>query len=150
MTAQYIEAPSKEAPRYRSVFLAGGITNCPDWQKNVTQALERFEVTVLNPRRRKYPEEREALREQIEWEYERLRNAHLVSFWFSSGSVNPITLFELGSALEREVPLVVGTHFQYERKRDLEIQVSLRRPEIKIHESLEDFIGGIKTALHVA
>ena len=41
-----------------SVFLAGGITDCPDWQSEVIKYLRRYEINnkldlvVYNPRRK--------------------------------------------------------------------------------------------------
>lgn len=40
-----------------SVFLAGGITNCPQWQQEVIDRLQGYEIecTILNPRRANFP-----------------------------------------------------------------------------------------------
>ena len=38
--AQIITAPSIELPKFTSVFLAGGITNCKEWQEEVIEKLE--------------------------------------------------------------------------------------------------------------
>lgn len=147
---QYIEAPSEETAKFKTLFLAGGITHCPDWQEEVVKKLKDFDITIFNPRRAVYPEEEDPIREQIKWEYERLRSADLVSFWFSSGSLNPITLLELGAALERDVPLVVGVHPAYERHLDVKIQVALRQPLLKIHRSVNELVEEIKAKLDLA
>ena len=40
-------------------------------------------------------------------------------------------------------PLIVGVHPDYVRKKDIEIQTSLARPEIQIVYNLDDVINGI-------
>lgn len=47
--AQIITAPHFEIPKFTSVFLAGGITNCKEWQKAVIKELEFDNVTLFNP-----------------------------------------------------------------------------------------------------
>ena len=57
MSYQYIEAPSDEpAKNDESIFLAGGISNCPDWQKEVAEEFEKDldRLTVYNPRRKNF------------------------------------------------------------------------------------------------
>lgn len=135
---QYIEAISNEEAKFKTVFLAGGISNCPDWQKQVTEALSDLDITIYNPRRKNFdienPQETE---KQITWEYERLRKADFIIFHFSSATLNPITLFEYGGALERNKPLFVNIHPEYKRKTDIEIQTKLHRPEIQITYTIE-------------
>ena len=140
---QEIKAPDREPPKFKGVFLAGGITNCPDWQSEVVKRLDAQELTVFNPRREAFPGDLRGEEEQVSWEFERLRSADLVSFWFDKGSLDPITLFELGSALERPGAVIVGIDPDYARKVDLDIQIRLRRPEVLIVSSLDDVTGGI-------
>lgn len=137
---QYIEATQIRHFVYPSVFLAGGITNCPDWQAEMRHLLRENDITVVNPRRADFPiGDPNAALEQIEWEYDHLRKVELISFWFSVGSLNPIVLFELGAALERDnVKVVVGCHPDYERRQDVEIQTELRRHRIGIVYSLPE------------
>ncbi len=150
---QYIEAVSEEAARYKSVFLAGGITNCADWQKAVVDKLSDLEVTVYNPRRANYPmDDPAAAAAQITWEYDRLHKADTVSFWFSKETLNPITLFELGAALERSKPfgdtqgkpVVIGVDPEYQRKQDVEVQTKLIRPDITVCYSVEELAEQIR------
>jgi hypothetical protein len=143
-TIQYIESPSREKAEKPTLFLGGGITNCPDWQNEILNKLDSkgLDIAVFNPRRKNYSkEDPNAEMEQISWEYSRLREAQVLLFWFSSGSENPIVLFELGSALERNVSVIVGVDPNYSRKRDVEIQVGLRNKNIKIAHSLDDLLN---------
>ncbi|MBT4446489.1 hypothetical protein HOC96_04540, partial [archaeon] len=56
---EYIEAPTKyqgnTGTGMKSIFLAGGITNCYDWQSDICDLLQNEEVTLLNPRRKRFP-----------------------------------------------------------------------------------------------
>lgn len=65
---QYIEAPSGKKPLFKSIFLAGGISHCPDWQKYIAGKLNDLDITVFNPRRNVFPKEKKAIRAQIRWE----------------------------------------------------------------------------------
>jgi hypothetical protein len=142
---QYIEAPSHEKAKFKSVFLGGGITNCPDWQSYVVNKLKDEKITIFNPHRKNFPiNDPDASERQIRWEYQKLRNAYINSFWFPEESLCPIALFELGGALERNKPIAVGTDPAYLRRIDIEIQVALRRPEIKIRYSLDGLVDEIK------
>lgn len=136
---QYIEAPSDEVAAFPSVFLAGGITNCPDWQAELVEHLRPHAISIFNPRRKNFPmDDPSAADEQIRWEYQRLQEAHIHAFWFSRGSDNPIVLYEYGFALGRNVTLpLVGVDSQYRRRQDVYIQTKLARPNVDIVESLD-------------
>lgn len=139
----YLEAPQQLDPaRERPfIFFAGGITGCPDWQATLRERLQRDAVpgTILNPRRATFDvNDPTASQVQIEWEYAMLRQAHVISFWFSKETLNPIVLFELGAALERvswqrycDEPaqqLVIGIEPGYARTQDVQIQTRLALP----------------------
>jgi hypothetical protein len=142
---RYIECPEVYEGDERSLFLAGGISNCPLWQLNLAKLLEDTDLTILNPRRKHFPTENPNLEEeQIAWEYDHLRKASAVSFWFPRETVCPITLYELGKISMTRKPLFLGVHPDYSRKRDVEIQTRLVRPEIKIVYSLEDLAEQIR------
>jgi len=55
MNPEYVEAPQWASEEvwtdYKSVFLAGGITDAPDWQKQMRKLLTQNRVAVVNPRR---------------------------------------------------------------------------------------------------
>lgn len=146
---QYIEAPDPSKPLFKSVFLAGGISNCPDWQKVMVEALKDLDVSLYNPRRAQYDTLNPLLaEEQITWEYERLHTADLISFWFAEGSLNPIVLFEFGAALERKTPIVVGADPGYPRAQDVHIQAMLRRSDLIIHSSLQELVKAVRVHIH--
>ncbi len=125
-----------------SLFVAGGISNCPEWQKELSAMLEDVDnLTLINPRRSEYDTTNIDLEEeQIKWEYEHLAKADGFIFWFPKETLCPITLFELGKVTGLHPvstkPLFVGTHHDYERKRDIRWQMLLVRPEVHVIHSL--------------
>lgn len=142
---KYIEAPAEYLGNERSLFLAGGITGCPDWQAELTDLLKNEEIVLLNPRRTNFPmHDINAAKEQIEWEHTYLQKADAISFWFSKETLCPITLYELGINLARGKLLFIGVHPEYARKQDIEIQTRLERPEIEIVYDLHLLSNKIK------
>lgn len=137
-----ITSPIKSEPEASNrLFLAGGITNCPDWQSKLIGLLEHEQdLIIYNPRRENFPiHDPNAAQEQIKWEYDRLKAADIISFWFSSGSLNPIVLYELGmwgnSRWDKQI--FVGVDDTYQRKSDVVIQTKLARPQVDVVDSLE-------------
>lgn len=129
---KYIESPEKYYTGKVSLFLAGGITSCPDWQKEMVELLKDLDIVIYNPRRENFPiEDPNAAYEQIEWEFETLDRVDMILFWFSRGSLNPIVLFEYGKWLmntrnkENYKPIFVGIDPEYKRRKDVEIQTQL-------------------------
>jgi hypothetical protein len=132
------------------VFLAGGITGCPDWQTDIVKALEIMpdNLVLFSPRRKDFPiHDPSAARAQIQWEFDKLREASLISFWFPKETPNPIVLFELGCWSASTKPIIVGVHPQYARRQDVEIQMSLARPRLKVVYSVEEVAKEIKSYL---
>jgi hypothetical protein len=121
-----------------SVFLAGGITNCPDWQSEMCGLLSSVPLTLFNPRRKSFDvTDPLASERQIAWEYIHLRRADAVSFWFPSETLCPIVLFELGAQLAiGGRPIFIGVHPGYQRRADVLIQTRLSRPDIVVVDSL--------------
>lgn len=116
----------------RSIFLAGGISNCYDWQEGVAVKIASAveDAVIYNPRRDNFDMSayEEVSRQQIIWEYHALRLSSVNLFWFPSETLCPITLLEYGSAMERLSPgaLMCGTHPDYSRRFDVKMQNELR------------------------
>ena len=142
----YIEAPSNEAwYDKKSVFLAGGITDCPQWQAELVKMLANSDLVLLNPRRENFPiDDPSAAKTQIQWEYEHLRDADAISFWFCKDTLCPIVLYELGAWSMTEKPIFVGVEEGYARRQDVEIQTALVRPDVQIESSLEMLADSIR------
>jgi len=113
---KYIEAPNYSLDIARldpdnCLFLAGSITGAHDWQKEM--AFKKYEINifglkasfiecfnVFNPRRVDFDaSDPNVEKEQITWEYHCIHHCHHILFWFAPETLAPITLFELGSAL---------------------------------------------------
>lgn len=141
---KYIQAPDEYEGDDTSLFLAGGITNCPDWHKEVVESLKDLPITIFNPRRGVYLEDLGHEEKQVSWEFKYLHKASAISFWFPKETLNPITLFELGSWINSDKKIFIGMHPDYEKKNNIIIQTRLARPEIEIVYSLEDLTNQIK------
>jgi hypothetical protein len=123
----------------RSVFVAGGISNCPDWQADIIADLveKSLNADLFNPRREDYPEEEAEAIRQIEWEFHALNKADAVLFWFPKETLCPITLLELGRFTHDTKTIFVGTHPDYQRKLDVITQLRLARPDVQVVHSLD-------------
>ncbi len=142
---RYIECPDTYPGPERTLFMAGGITGCPDWQLELAALLADTEWALLNPRRRNFPQhDPAAVEAQIKWEHAHLRAASAILFWFPSETLCPITLYELGTWSMTDKPLFLGIHPAYPRRLDVEIQTRLVRPEVDIVHSLAALAAQLK------
>ena len=135
---KYIEAPNEyqygSQSLATSIFLAGSITNAKDWQKILYASIKNANGVVYNPRRENFDiNNPKDSRIQIEWEFDYLRKADIIVFYFSGETVAPITLYELGAALERNVSrdrrkqqkILIYCEPEYSRKFDVKVQTEL-------------------------
>ena len=161
MPYQYIEAP-EDTPteNEQSIFLAGGISDCKDWQKEVAKELEEIDnLTVVNPRRKNFEMFKSKAQfsesaKQITWEYERLRRVSQILFWFTDETVQPITLYELGATLERNARyfnkasggqrVFLGVDPDYVRVFDVHVQAKLEGYTDIVADNLEYLIAMVK------
>jgi hypothetical protein len=133
------EAPDEYRPGDRpALFLAGGITDCPDWQADAVGLLAHVPVVVFNPRRTNFPiDDPDAAPAQISWEFRHLWRADVVLFWFAGGpSVQPIVLYELGAHAAAGRPVAVGCDPDYRRRADVVLQLGHARPDVPVRDSL--------------
>jgi len=140
----YLESPTELITngifdKCHKVFLAGGITDCPDWQQEMRELLSNENLTLFNPRRANFPiHDHSAARAQIAWEHHMLREADAILFWFPEETLCPIALYELGAWSMTAKPISVGVHPNYQRGQDVKIQTFLSRPDVKVVFSLPD------------
>lgn len=124
------------------IFLAGGITSCPDWRTEVITQLNKnyatdSRITILNPKRENFnvSDTTEMLR-QIKWEYRAIKKCDIFGMFFcESESVQPISMYELGKQLsyynsvfdyaEKIMHVEIGVEEEYSRKDDVIVQSSL-------------------------
>ena len=130
----------------RSVFLAGGITNCADWRRCVVESLSNEERIVFNPRRDDFDITNESSSKiQIDWEFKHLKCAAVVAFWFPWETLCPISLFELGKfSKNHSCKLIVGVDPEYKRKFDVIEQLRRERPALVVHQTFDDFLEAVK------
>ena len=141
----HIECPEVSIGNADSVFLAGGIMGCPDWQAEMFELLADCELTLFNPRRKTFPiADPNAAEIQITWEFEHLRKASAILFWFPCESLCPIVLYELGAWSKTNKCLFVGVHPKYQRRTDVEIQTRLVRPDVRVVHSLLELAQLVK------
>lgn len=149
---QVIEAPEEfhrtftVKVRWPTIFLGGSISNAENWQARLIEMISEYDhrhgsldIIAINPRRENFNTANvEESDRQTEWEYRHLRRADLLVFWFSYETVAPITLFECGAHTHSSgKPIIVGVHPNYARRRDVEIQLKLVRPDVEIVYCLE-------------
>lgn len=117
-----------------TVFLAGGISGCRDWQQDVINNLFRMigkddsQVVVYNPRRKDFDvDDPGATDDQITWEFQYLNKVNIFSMYFVGGDqIQPICLYELGRYTARPMcEQVISVEKDYIRERDVVIQVAL-------------------------
>lgn len=136
----------------KKLFLAGGITNCPNWQKDIISKIKDIDnLIVYNPRRNNFPiGDQNAAIQQIVWEYEHLESADIIVFWFSNGSLNPIVLYELGRwGNSTKKDIIVGIDTEYERKQDVVIQTLLSRPDTRFVYTIPSLADNIRDVLNL-
>lgn len=145
----YVEAPTEWVPGSGSnfaIFLAGGITGCPDWQAQFASLFADHPITMLNPRRAEFPKgDPDAAEEQIMWEHRHLRKADYIIFWFCAEQTQPIALYELGAWCMTDKPIAVGIELGYPREFDVRVQTELVRPDIPITDNLGDLAYKVMT-----
>ena len=96
-------------------------------------------MIIFNPRREDFPiNDASAAAQQIKWEYDYLRKADFISFWFPKETLCPIVLYELGAWSMDKKKIFVGMHPEYARRADVEIQTRLARPEVGIVYTLDN------------
>lgn len=156
---QFIISPD-EAKIFKNIklFLAGGVS-CYDWQSIIMEKLfddsesknhdYLCNVIVFNPRRQKFSKDiKEEIEKQSIWRYNKLKESDIIAFWFSKGSLSPVSLYELGKwGNSTNKSIIIGIEEEYEKRNDIEIQTKLSRPDIKIVYDLNDFYYNIITEI---
>jgi len=147
----YIEAPNEYFPEdvdERSIFLAGGISACENWQANIRELFKSSvpELSLINPRRKHFDvADKSVAEKQIVWEHNHLRKASAVLFWFCKETLCPITLYELGAMSMLKNVIFVGCHPEYQRKEDVIIQTKLVLPDVKVVFSIEELAKQVES-----
>lgn len=147
---KYFEALSEYEKQEgdKSIFLAGGIVGCDyNWQRELTERLSDSPLIVLNPRRVFPGDDPYATTKQIKWEFDHLRKADMISFWFPAEGKCMTSYFELGAWSMTDKPLFVGIEPGYMKRGGIEKQMKLARPDLTIVYSMEDLELIIKESI---
>ena len=151
---RYIEAcerPTLVGSNYISLFLAGSINGAPNWQQRYAGMFEDTDLVLFNPRRPLCDTPyggawtSEEGQRQIDWEHEHLRKAHAISFWFAAEGQGFSSALELGTAVERDLPVFVGVHPMYWKASTIAYQTKKARPNIVVVESLAALANQVRT-----
>ena len=126
--------------KYVKVFLAGGISNCRDWQSEVIEELNKYHglenLIIFTPRRKDFDiTDPTATDKQIEWEFKYLEHMDIFTMFFcDSESVQPICMYELGRnivRMQQRFPkdwknrIIIAAEDGYARKDDVKTQTLL-------------------------
>jgi hypothetical protein len=134
--------------------------------------LKDYNVTIYNPRRNNFDiNNPKVSEEQIKWEHKYLHEANILVFYFAQETLCPITLFELGAALERNIyvtikqDIIVYCEPEYSRKFDVELQIKLAMKNarelsegfwtpddyfVSFHDNYDDFVDELKAIVDIA
>lgn len=147
---------SKQEPKSSSIcslFLAGSIEmgTAEDWQNRVTQALNKHNITIYNPRRGDWDsswsqdEKSQQFNYQVNWEISKLIESDHVLMYFSPETKSPISMLELGF-LAREGKLIVCCPDGFWKKGNIQIMCS--RFNIPLYNDLNSAVGAVLTKIH--
>lgn len=146
-----IKCPEILNPKQKGqrVFLAGGITGCPNWQAEIVEKLKFHDIVLVNPRRDDFDyNDPNMAWGQIEWEFNHLQKCDVILFWFPEETLCPITLFELGKFhMNPDYEVVVGCHPNYARKFDVVTQLDIAGKDLKVVFSIPDLVEQLESIL---
>ena len=138
------------------MFLAGGISGCQPWQDEMKDLIAQKcpGLIPVNPRRANFDVSRKDIHhEQIKWEFDFLRRADVIIFWFPKETLCPITLFELGTwsvlCKTHGSQIFVGCDPEYMRRDDVHTQLSLLNDcDYPVENSLENLATALQKWWH--
>lgn len=127
-----------------AIFMAGGITGCPDWQHVMVEQLANVPNLILvNPRRNDWDLTKSS-KDQITWEYHHLHIVDYTYFWFPKEGMCAITLYELAMAVAKRGDRIrVGVEPGYWRELDVREQLALAAPWIDIVSTLDELYNPV-------
>lgn len=140
----------------KTIFLAGSIEmgKAENWQKRTERELRNYDVLILNPRRDDWDsswvqnKDNPHFREQVEWELMAQEFATWIVFYFDPDTKSPITLLELGLAIQKtggNGELLVCCPDGYWRKGN--VDMVCERYRVNQVDTFESMIRKIKSLL---
>ena len=153
MSAKIIKAPdSIISARFPRIFLAGSIEMgvAEDWQTKLTNDLELYDITILNPRRDIFDKDlvqsinTPAFYEQVTWELTAQEETDIIAMYFAPNTKSPISLLELG-LFAKSGKMIVCCPDGFWRKGN--IQVVCQRYGVPLHNNYDTWLLNIKNEL---
>lgn len=138
------------------VFLAGSIEmgKARDWQQDVIARYRGVKsLTLFNPRRADWDPSwaqsptNERLLEQIDWELEHLERADYVFFYFQGDTMSPVTMMELGLALNAGTDMIVVCEPGFWREAN--VVRTCERSGIEVYTTIEEGLEELDLLLGV-
>ncbi len=147
-----VKAPNNYNKNKYTIFLAGAIDQgeAVNWQQHIVQALNEYDVLVLNPRRDQWNNKCEQkasnleFAEQVSWELQGQDVSDLNIFVFTKDSKAPITFMELG-LFGRIKPAIICVEEGFYRTGNLDVVA--KRYRIPICYSLEKLTDSLHKLL---
>lgn len=141
------------------IFLGGSIEmgTATLWQDRVIDALSNKEGTILNPRRDDWdsswvqdPTPGTKFHEQVTWELDGQECADVLAYYFDPNTKSPITLLELGLALQANTnisPVIVVVYCPTTFWRYGNVKITCDRYGIHVYEDEAAFIEALRSSL---
>jgi hypothetical protein len=148
-----VKAPGKyDASKRYTIFLAGAIDQgkAEDWQEKVARALDKFDITILNPRRDDWDSSWEQtadnpeFRQQVEWELDAQEASDMIVFVFTADSKAPITFLEFGLFAPKKDAVVCAEEGFY---RQGNLDIVAERHKVPMYHDLDEMIGDLRAVL---
>lgn len=146
--AHSIKAPTHWKQNRPSVFLAGTIDNgnSIDWQVQVTEYLDKYDINIINPRRDDWDSSWKQsitdpqFNEQVNWELDSLDRVDMIIMYFAKDSLSPISLLEFG-LFAKSNKIVVACDPAYWRRGNIEVVCA--RNGLKLYDTIEELLSEI-------
>lgn len=130
------KAPEKYSKKDFTIFLGGTIDmgKSINWQRNISEHLKDFDITILNPRRDDFDESQKQsisndyFKEQVNWELDGLDISDLIIINLLEDSFSPISMIEIGLYIKENKNMFICCPEKFWRKGNIEVLVD-RYPE---------------------
>lgn len=145
----------KDQPIPPSVFLAGSIEmgKAVQWQRHLYNYLQDLPIEVFNPRRGHWDPNVTAeakhldFRRQVNWEWEALKDATVICFFFDHETMSPVTMLELGKWLNSD-KVVVCCDKRFWKGGNIHLVCEYEK--VPLAENFTDLVGLIRAKLRKA
>jgi hypothetical protein len=138
---QYV-SDTKEYKYFRKLFISG--YKGSNWREPLFKGLENEEIVIFDPVHWLQGMGTDNIQEWLEWNFNHIRLSTEILFWISGKVDNMLTLLEVGHFSDKRIPIYMGCDSDYERKNELEIQMKLIRPKLKVVYDLNELVQQVR------